>query len=67
MQKSLKLTFLFISHNLNVVSYMADRIGVMYRGQIVEEGTTEEILKNPQHPYTKQLLSAAGLLNEPTS
>jgi ABC-type glutathione transport system ATPase component len=67
MQKSLKLTFLFISHNLNVVSYMADRIGVMYHGQIVEEGTTEEILKNPQHPYTKQLLKAAGLLNEPTS
>lgn len=61
MQKSLKLTYLFISHNLNVVSYMADRIGVMYKGQIVEEKATEELLKNPEHEYTKKLLKAAGL------
>ena len=61
MQKSLKLTYFFISHNLNVVAYMADRIGVMYHGQIIEEKTTEELLKNPEHPYTKKLIEAADL------
>ena len=61
MQKSLQLTYLFISHNLNVVAYMADRIGVMYKGQIVEEKPTAELLKNPEHEYTKRLLEAAGL------
>ena len=61
MQKSLKMTYLFISHNLNVVAYMADRIGVMYKGKIVEEKPTAEILKNPEHPYTKKLLKSADL------
>ncbi len=61
MQKSLQLTYLFISHNLNVVAYMADRIGVMYKGQIVEEKQTAELLRNPEHEYTKRLLEAAGL------
>lgn len=61
MQKSLNLTYLFISHNFNVVAYMADVIGVMYNGQIVEEKPAEELLKNPEHPYTKKLLEAAGL------
>ena len=61
MQKSMNLTYLFISHNLNVVAYMADKIGVMYKGQIVEEKSTEELLKNPEHPYTKSLLQAAGI------
>ncbi len=61
MQKSLNLTYLFISHNLSVVSYVADRIGVMYRGKIVEEKNTDALLKNPEHPYTKKLLEAAGL------
>ena len=61
MQKSLKLTYFFISHNLNVVAYMADRIGVMYKGKIVEEKPTDELLQNPEHPYTKKLLEAAGL------
>lgn len=55
-----KLTYLFISHDLNVVSYMADRIGVMYLGQLVEQGTTEQIVKNPLHPYTQALFSVAG-------
>lgn len=63
MQKSLNLTYLFISHNLNVIAYMADRIGVMYKGQIIEENTTEELIKNPQHPYTKTLLAAAGIID----
>ena len=61
MQNSLKLTYFFISHNLNVVAYMANRIGVMYKGKIVEEKPTDELLKNPEHPYTKKLLKAAGL------
>lgn len=61
MQNSLNLTYLFISHNLNVVAYMADRIGVMYKGKIVEEKPTDELLKNPEHPYTKKLLEVADL------
>lgn len=61
MQKSMKLTYLFISHNLNVVAYLADRIGVMYKGEIVEEKPVEQLLKNPEHPYTKKLLKAAAL------
>ena len=46
------LTYLFISHDLSVVRYLSDRIGVMYLGKIVELGETEEIFKNPRHPYT---------------
>lgn len=61
MQKSLKLTYFFISHNLNVVAYMADRIGVMYNGKIIEEKSTEELLNKPEHPYTKKLLGLADL------
>jgi oligopeptide/dipeptide ABC transporter ATP-binding protein len=52
------LSFLFISHNLIVVRYMSDRIIVMYAGQIVEIGKTEEIFKDPMHPYTIALLAA---------
>ena len=61
MQKTFKLTYLFISHNLSVVSQVADRIGVMYKGQIVEEKSSDQLLKNPEHPYTKKLLEAAGI------
>lgn len=59
LQKKLDLTYLFISHNLSVVSYISHKIVVMYLGQIVEMGTKDEIMHNPQHPYTKALLSAA--------
>ncbi len=52
------LTFLFISHNLSVVQYICDDIGVMYLGKIVEKATRRFIFKNPVHPYTKALLSA---------
>jgi oligopeptide/dipeptide ABC transporter ATP-binding protein len=52
------LTYLFIAHNLAVVAYVCDRIGVMYLGKLVELGTTEQIINNPQHPYTRALLSA---------
>ena len=51
LQEKFSLTYLFISHNLGVVEYIADRIAVMYRGNLVELGTTEQIMKNPQHVY----------------
>ncbi len=62
MQKSLNLTYMFISHNLHVVAYMADRIGVMYKGQIVEEKPTDELIAHPEHPYTIELLKDAGII-----
>jgi len=58
LQEKFSLTYLFISHNLGVVEYIADRIAVMYRGNLVELGTTAQIMKNPQHVYTKRLLSS---------
>ena len=64
MQKSLKLTYLFISHNLNAVSYVADEVFVMYLGHIVEQGPVKGILENPLHPYTKALFSAAYNINQ---
>ena len=59
LQEKFSLTYLFISHNLNVVSYMSDRIGIMYLGEIVELGGVEEISQNPQHPYGRALFSAS--------
>lgn len=58
LQKELDLTYLFISHDLSVVKYVSDRIAVMYLGRIVEIATKDELYNNPQHPYTKALLSA---------
>ncbi|MGO2100182.1 ABC transporter ATP-binding protein [Vagococcus salmoninarum] len=58
LQKQLKLTYLFISHDLSMVRYISDRIAVMYLGKLVEVGPTQRIFDNPQHPYTKKLLSA---------
>lgn len=52
------LTILFIAHNLSVVKYFSNRIGVMYFGKLVEMADSEELFKNPLHPYTKALLSA---------
>src|SRR2546427_11774831 len=59
LQRRLGLTYLFITHDLSVVYHIADRVAVMYAGQIVELGATEEIFRNPLHPYTKALISAA--------
>ncbi|MDE3316363.1 ABC transporter ATP-binding protein [Lacticaseibacillus zeae] len=58
LQDKLKLTYLFITHDLGVVREISDRILVMYLGTIVETGTTEQIFTNPVHPYTKRLLAA---------
>lgn len=53
-----KISFLFISHDLNVVGILSDRIIVLYRGKIMEKGNTKDVLKNPLHPYTKILLES---------
>jgi oligopeptide transport system ATP-binding protein len=58
LQRDFGLTYLFISHSMPVVRYLATRIAVMYRGKIVEVGPTEEITQRPQHPYTRTLLAA---------
>lgn len=58
LQDELGTTYLFIAHDLSMVKYISDRIGVMHLGHIVETGTTEEIFANPIHPYTRSLLSA---------
>ena len=58
LQQRLGLTYLFISHNLAVVRHMADRLGVMYLGRIVEQGPAETIFRVPRHPYTRLLLDA---------
>jgi ABC-type oligopeptide transport system ATPase subunit len=58
LQREFGLTYLFISHSMPVVRYLATRIAVMYRGKIVETGSTEQITDQPQHPYTKNLLGA---------
>jgi len=60
-QRENRTTLLFISHDLSVVRYLADRIVVMYLGQIMEQGTTEEIFSPPYHPYTEALLSAVPI------
>ncbi len=62
LKQEFDLTYLFITHDLWVARFFCDRIAVMNSGQIVELGNTREIFTNPQHPYTKTLLSAAPLL-----
>lgn len=61
LQKEKGLTYLFIAHDLSMVKYISDRIAVMYRGRIVEMGSAECVYTNPQHAYTKSLLSAIPL------
>jgi len=60
LKESLKLTYIFISHNLAVIKHIADSVVVMRQGKIVEEGLKEQIFNNPQHFYTKLLLESAG-------
>ena len=58
LQKEFGLTYLFISHDLSVVEYISDKVGVMYLGQLVEYAPTEQLYEHPMHPYTESLLSA---------
>ena len=64
--QQLELSYLYITHDLAVARYMCDRLAVMYAGKIVEIGETEEVLRDPQHPYTKALLSAVPVLQAGT-
>ena len=57
-QDETKCAYLFIAHDLSMVKYISDRIGVLHKGYLVETGTTQEIFSNPAHPYTQSLLSA---------
>jgi len=58
LQRELGLSYLFITHNLAVVEYLAHEVAVMYLGRIVERGTVDEVLRSPKHPYTQALLAA---------
>jgi peptide/nickel transport system ATP-binding protein len=58
------LAYLFITHDMAVVSYLADDIAVMYLGRIVERGPAEQVLREPKHPYTQALLSAMPSVNQ---
>ena len=63
LQGRLGLAYLFITHNISIVEYLAHEVAVMYLGRIVERGTVEEVLGSPKHPYTEALLSAAPTLD----
>ena len=63
LQQQLKISYIFISHDLSVVRHVADRVAVMYLGRIVENGPTEAVFERPNHPYTAALMSAAPTLD----
>jgi len=62
LQDQLGLSYLFITHDLSVVEYLAHDVAVMYLGRIVEQGTVQDVMENPMHPYTKALLSAVPVI-----
>lgn len=66
LQERLGLTYLFVSHDLAVIEHVADVVAVMYLGEIVEHGTTEQLFRNPSHPYTQALLSASPVADVDT-
>lgn len=63
LQRERNLTYLFITHNINVAKYISDRIAVMYAGKIVEIGNTEDVISSPKHPYTQSLIASVPSLN----
>jgi len=63
LQRERNLTYLFITHNINVAKYISDRISVMYAGKIVEIGNNEDIISSPKHPYTQSLIASVPSLN----
>ncbi len=63
-QKDLDCAFLYISHDLTTVRFLADRIAVMYMGRVIEEGNTQDVFASPMHPYTKALLDSAPTLEK---
>jgi peptide/nickel transport system ATP-binding protein len=65
-QHEFGLSYLFITHNIGVVDYLAHRVAVMYLGRIVEEGSRDEVLNHPMHPYTQALLSAVPKIDQDT-
>jgi len=64
LQQQMGLSYLFITHNLSVVAYLADEVAVMYLGRIVEQGSVSEVLQHPRHPYTRALLSAIPVIDQ---
>lgn len=64
LKEKYNFTFLFISHDLSVIKYLSDRVGIMYLGEIVELGKSDEVFYSPKHPYTKALLSAVPKIIE---
>jgi peptide/nickel transport system ATP-binding protein len=63
LQARLGLAYLFITHNISVVTFLAHEVAVMYLGRIVECGTADEVLRDPKHPYTRALLSAVPMVD----
>jgi peptide/nickel transport system ATP-binding protein len=63
LQRRLGIAYLFITHNISIVEYLAHEVAVMYLGRIVERGTAAEVLENPRHPYTAALLSAVPMVD----
>lgn len=64
LQDELKLTYMFVSHDLSVIEHICDRVAIMYLGAVVEIGTKDDIFKNPKHPYTRALLSAIPMVGK---
>ncbi len=63
LQENLGLTYLVITHDLNVIRYVSDRVAVMYLGRLMEYGPTAEVIENPRHPYTQGLMAASPILD----
>ena len=64
LQRDLQVSYLFITHDLSIIPHLAHRVAVMKEGVIVEQGDTEDVLTNPQHTYTRQLLSAVPKIHQ---